>query len=74
MSSSSANLNRKSVVIDQPKAEAFAGRMLDILNNSLLGLMISIGYQTNLFDIMSRLPSPATSAEIAKAGTSMNAT
>ena len=67
MSSSSANLNRKSVVIDQPKAEAFAGRMLDVLNNSLLGLMISIGYQTNLFDIMSRLPSPATSAEIAKA-------
>ena len=67
MSSSSANLNRKSVVIDQPKAEAFAGRMLDVLNNSLLGLMISIGYQTNLFDIMSKLPSPATSAEIAKA-------
>ncbi len=65
--SSSANLNGKSVVIDQLKAEAFAGRMLDVLNNSLLGLMISIGYQTNLFDIMSRLPSPATSAEIAKA-------
>ncbi|MBD0300349.1 MAG: methyltransferase domain-containing protein, partial [Nitrososphaera sp.] len=41
--------------------------MLDVLNNSLLGLMISIGYQTNLFDIMSRLSSPATSPEIAKA-------
>ncbi len=68
MSSSSGNLNEKSVVIDQPKAEAFAGRMLDVLNNSLLSLMISIGYQTNLFDIMSRLSSPATSAEIAKAG------
>jgi SAM-dependent methyltransferase len=67
MSSSSANGNRKSVVIDQPKASAFTGRMLDVLNNSMLGLMISIGYQTNLFDIMSRLPSPATSAEIAKA-------
>lgn len=65
--SSSANLNGKSVVIDQSKAEAFAGRMLDVLNSSLLGLMISIGYQTNLFDIMSRLSSPSTSAEIAKA-------
>lgn len=64
---SSANLNGKSVVIDQSKAEAFAGRMLDVLNSSLLGLMISIGYQTNLFDIMSRLSSPSTSAEIAKA-------
>jgi SAM-dependent methyltransferase len=64
---SSANLNGKSVVIDQSKAEAFAGRMLDVLNSSLLGLMISIGYQTHLFDIMSRLSSPATSAEIAKA-------
>jgi Methyltransferase domain len=64
---SSANLNGKSVVIDQSKAEAFAGRMLDVLNSSLLGLMISIGYQTNLFDIMLRLSSPATSAEIAKA-------
>jgi SAM-dependent methyltransferase len=65
---SSANLNRKSLAIDQSKAEAFAGRMSDVLNSSLLGLMISIGYQTNLFDIMSRLSSPAaTTAEIAKA-------
>ena len=45
---SSANLNGKSVVIDQSKAEAFAGRMLDVLNSSLLGLMISIGHQTPL--------------------------
>lgn len=64
---SSANLNGKSVVVDQSKAEAFAGRMLDVLNNSLLGLMISIGYQTRLFDVMSRLSSPATTTEIAKA-------
>lgn len=64
---SSANLNGKSVVMDQSKAEAFAGRMLDVLNSSLLGLMISIGHQTHLFDIMSRLSSPSTSPEIAKA-------
>ncbi len=65
---SSANTNEKSVVIDQSRAEAFAGRMLDVLNSSLLGLMISIGYQTHLFDVMSRLSSSSsTSAEIAKA-------
>ncbi|HEX6281482.1 MAG TPA: class I SAM-dependent methyltransferase [Nitrososphaera sp.] len=65
---SSANLNGKSVVIDQSKTEAFTGRMLDVLNSSLLGLMISIGYQTHLFDVMSRLSSsPSTSAEIANA-------
>jgi hypothetical protein len=63
---SSANLNGKSVVIDQSKAEAFAGRMLDVLNSSLLGLTISIGYQTHLFDIMSTLFSPSTTAAIAK--------
>jgi SAM-dependent methyltransferase len=58
----------KPAELDQSKAEAFAGRILDVLNNSLLGLMISIGYQTSLFDIMARLSSaPSTSAEIAKA-------
>ena len=64
---SSANLNGKSAVTDQSKAEALAGRMLDVLNSSLLGFMISIGYQTHLFDVMSRLSSPSTSTEIAKA-------
>ena len=65
-SSSSLNTNRKSVVVDQSKAEVFAGRMVDILNSSLLGLMISVGYQTNLFDVMAKLPNPSTTAEIAK--------
>ena len=68
---SSTNLNGKSAVTDQSKAEAFAGRMLDVLNSSLLGLMISIGYQTRLFDIMSKLSSPSTSAEIAN-GANLN--
>ena len=66
-SSYSSNLNGRSAVVDQSKAETFAGRMLDVLNSSLLGLMISIGHQTNLFDVMSRLSSPATTTEIAKA-------
>jgi SAM-dependent methyltransferase len=63
----SANGNRDSVHMDKSKAEVFAGRMLDILNSSTLGLMISIGYQTRLFDTMSKLPNPSTSAEIAAA-------
>jgi 2-polyprenyl-3-methyl-5-hydroxy-6-metoxy-1,4-benzoquinol methylase len=62
----SVSSNGKSSVIDQAKAEAFAGRMLDILNSSTLGLMISIGHQTHLFDVLSKLPAPSTSAEIAK--------
>ena len=65
--SSSADTPGESVIKDQSKAQAFAGRMLEILNGSLLGLMISIGYQTNLFDVISKLPGPTTSAEIAKA-------
>jgi SAM-dependent methyltransferase len=64
---SSANNNGKSVDINQSKAEAFAGRIIDVLNSSLLGLMISIGYQTQLFDVMSKLSAPLTSVEISRA-------
>lgn len=54
--------------IDQEKAEAFAGRMLDILNSGAVALMVSIGHRTRLFDTMAEMP-PATSQEIAdKAG------
>ena len=67
MTSSNTTSNGKSSLIDQSKAEAFAGRMLDILNSSTLGLMISIGHQTGLFDVMSRLAVPSTSTEVAKA-------
>jgi SAM-dependent methyltransferase len=47
-------------------ADAFAGRMLQILNDGLLVLMISIGHQTGLFDAMASLP-PSTSPDIARA-------
>lgn len=47
--------------------QSFADRMLGILNDSTLALMISIGHQTELFDVMSRLPAPSTSTEIARA-------
>jgi ubiquinone/menaquinone biosynthesis C-methylase UbiE len=51
---------------DPAKAEAFAGRMLGILNSGALTLMISIGYRTALFDTMAALP-PSTSQQIADA-------
>lgn len=54
------------LTIDQARAEAFAGRLLGILNDSALALMISIGHRTGLFDTMAAL-NPATSAEIAAA-------
>jgi SAM-dependent methyltransferase len=50
---------------DKTRAEAFAGKMLDILNGGTASLMISIGHQTRLFDVMSKLP-PSTSEEIAQ--------
>lgn len=51
---------------DEAKAEAFGGTMVNLLNHAFLGLQISIGHQTRLFDVMSDLP-PSTSADIAKA-------
>lgn len=49
---------------DQAKAEAFAERFLNTLNNGALSLMVSVGHRTGLFDVMSKLE-PATSEEIA---------
>ncbi len=52
--------------IDQARAEAFAGQMMSLLNNAFTGLLVSIGYQTGLFDTMAELP-PSTSGDIALA-------
>lgn len=52
--------------LDQAKKEAFAERMLGILNDGFLGIMISVGNRTGLFDTMAELP-PSTSQEIADA-------
>jgi SAM-dependent methyltransferase len=57
-----------STELDAAKTEEFAGRVVGLLNNAMLGLMVSVGYRTELFDRMAELP-PATSEEIAgKAG------
>jgi SAM-dependent methyltransferase len=52
--------------INPQKAEAFAGRMLGIMNGGMLSFMISIGHRTGLFDKMASLP-PSTSEQIASA-------
>ncbi len=53
-------------LLDQSKADAFADRMLNILNHGALALMSSLGHRTRLFDVMSELP-PSTSEQIANA-------
>jgi hypothetical protein len=53
-------------LLDQSKADAFADRMLTILNEGALALMSSIGHRTRLFDVMGELP-PSTSRQIADA-------
>ncbi|MEU9040834.1 MULTISPECIES: class I SAM-dependent methyltransferase [unclassified Kitasatospora] len=49
---------------DAVKQEAFAGRMVQVLNDACLGFLTSLGHQTGLFDLMAGL-APSTSEEIA---------
>ncbi|AUY52855.1 methyltransferase domain-containing protein [Streptomyces sp. CB01881] len=51
---------------DPVKQEEFAGRIVQVLNDSCLGFMASIGHQTGLFDTMAGL-APSSSEEIARA-------
>jgi hypothetical protein len=53
-------------LLDGTKSEAFAGRMLDVYNNTSIALMTSIGHQVGLFDTLAELP-PSTSQRIAEA-------
>ena len=52
--------------LNQQQAEAFADRVVGILNEGALAHLVSIGHQTGLFDTLSMLP-PATSGQIAEA-------
>jgi SAM-dependent methyltransferase len=52
--------------LDQARAEAFAGRVLGVVNDGMLALMLSVGHRTGLFDTMAGLE-PADSAAIAGA-------
>lgn len=51
---------------DADRAERFAERMAQAMNDGALMIMVSIGHRTGLFDVMAKLP-PATSDDIAKA-------
>ena len=51
---------------DVQRAEAFANRLVESLNNGALCLMVSVGHRTGLFDALAGL-GPATSPEIAEA-------
>lgn len=52
--------------IDLAAVDAFAARMMTILNDGSLALMISVGHRSGLFDSLALLP-PATSTAIAAA-------
>jgi Rv2258c-like winged HTH domain len=52
--------------VNKADVEAFAGKMVGILNNAGVALMTSIGHQTGLFDTMAGLP-PSTGGQIATA-------
>lgn len=51
--------------IDTDAMDAFGDRFVTLMNESALGLMISIGYRTGLFEAMKRMPHPASSQSIA---------
>jgi 2-polyprenyl-3-methyl-5-hydroxy-6-metoxy-1,4-benzoquinol methylase len=53
-------------IYDRERAEAFAGRMLDMLNGAALMVMTSVGHRAGLFDALSELDA-ATSHELADA-------
>jgi len=55
-----------STTFDAERAEAFAGRMLDMLNGGALMVMTSVGHRTGLFDALAELDG-ATSHELASA-------
>ncbi len=51
--------------LDTDRLEAFAGRMVTLLNDAFLALLLSIGHRTELFETLAGLDW-ATSAEIAE--------
>ena len=46
--------------LDHAKKDAFAGKMVGVLNGAMLALMISLGRQAGLLETMAHLP-PSTS-------------
>lgn len=61
-----AQLDAATTELDAAAAQAFAGRMLGILNDAAVAILTSTGHQTGLFETMAALPA-ATSEQIAAA-------
>jgi 2-polyprenyl-3-methyl-5-hydroxy-6-metoxy-1,4-benzoquinol methylase len=55
-----------STTYDEGRAEAFAGRMLDMLNSGALAIMMSVGHRTGLLDAMGE-HGPGTTTQLAAA-------
>lgn len=53
---------------DRIAAEAFAGRIMQVLDSGAVANMMAIGHRTGLFDVMAELPA-ATSDRIADRAT-----
>lgn len=51
--------------INRERANAFAQRMIQVLNNGAIAMMTSIGHRTGLFNVMSQLE-PSSTAAIAQ--------
>ena len=56
-----------STTYDETRAEAFAGRMLELLNGAALTVMISVGHRTGLLDALGASDAAVTSQELADA-------
>jgi 2-polyprenyl-3-methyl-5-hydroxy-6-metoxy-1,4-benzoquinol methylase len=56
--------------VDQAKSEAFAGRLMEMINAAGTAMMISIGHRTGLFDVMSRMESAESAAIAERSGLS----
>lgn len=52
--------------MEHDQLDAFGERLVDVLNQSALALMISVGHKTRLFDVMAGM-APSTSEDIARA-------
>ncbi len=56
----------KPIEVNRKKSEAFAERMIEVLNSGAIALMTSIGHRTGLFDAMGEMPG-GSSTDIASA-------
>jgi 2-polyprenyl-3-methyl-5-hydroxy-6-metoxy-1,4-benzoquinol methylase len=58
------NTMHQTLALDEKRSEAFADRILETLNHGALGVMISLGHRSGLFDAMEGR-APATSHDLA---------